>query len=493
MVDWIIIGLYVLFLLFILSYSLIQLSLVVSYARYKRQNAEQPPRTYDIHDKNLPKVTVQLPVFNERYVVERLIDQVVLLDYPHELLEIQVLDDSTDDSLQLAIDRVNYWRNKGVPIRHVTRPTREGFKAGALAYGLREASGDFIAIFDADFLPEPDFLLRALPPFENPEVGMVQSRWEHLNRNYSMLTRLQAFGLDAHFTVEQGGRSAGGHFINFNGTGGVWRKTTIADAGGWSADTLTEDLDLSYRAQLKGWQFVFIESLGVPAELPVAMSALKTQQFRWNKGAAECARKNLGKVLKDEKTKVSSKFHAFFHLLNSGVFIAILGCALLSLPVLWVKHNNPTVDTLFPLGGVFFVSLLILGVYYYRSVQLTNRGWQGALKFFGTFPLFLSMTMGLALHNGFAVVEGYAGRKSPFLRTPKQGTRTKRDSWLGKQYLESVINPQTFLEGLMVLYFAFAIYLSFLWNDFSMTPLFVILCCGFAGVFGYSVWHSVRK
>lgn len=491
--DWIIIGLYVLFLLFILCYSLIQFSLVVNYARYRKENAENPPKKYNLNDKTLPKVTVQLPVFNERYVVERLIDQVVKLEYPRELLEIQVLDDSTDDSMQLAIDRVNYWQNKGVPIRHVTRANREGFKAGALAYGLGEASGEYIAIFDADFLPEPDFLLRALPPFEDREVGMVQSRWEHLNRNYSMLTRLQAFGLDAHFTVEQGGRSAGGHFINFNGTAGVWRKSTIEDAGGWSADTLTEDLDLSYRAQLRGWRFVFLESLGVPAELPVAMSALKTQQFRWNKGAAECARKNLRKVLLDEETRVSSKIHAFFHLMNSGVFIAILGCAVLSLPVLWVKHNNPTVDALFPLGGLFFVSLLILGVFYYRSVQLNALGWRGVVKFCGTFPLFLTMSMGLALHNGLAVVEGYAGRKSPFLRTPKQGTRSKEDRWLGKRYLESVINPQTFLEGLMMLYFAFAIYLSFLWKDFSMTPLFVILCCGFAGVFGYSVWHSVRR
>src|SRR6056297_2782400 len=285
--DWIIVGLYLFFLTFILLYSLVQLSLVLSYKRYRKQHAGDADSAYEVDDPELPTVTVQLPVFNERYVVERLIDSIAQLD------------DSTDDSKNIAIRRVAHWRDRGVDIRHVTRPDRKGYKAGALAFGLEQARGEYIAIFDADFVPRKDFLLGALPPFRDAQVGMVQTRWEHLNRDYSILTRLQAFALDAHFSVEQGGRNAGGHFMNFNGTAGVWRKETIADAGGWSDDTLTEDLDLSYRAQLKGWRFVFLEATGAPAELPAVMSALKTQQFRWNKGAAECARKNLGKVFRN--------------------------------------------------------------------------------------------------------------------------------------------------------------------------------------------------
>lgn len=489
---WIVIVLYVCCLLFIFAYSLVQLSLVISYKRYRQQHDSTEDAVYSLSQQNLPRVTVQLPVFNERYVVERLIDAVCALQYPTDRLQIQVLDDSTDDSKALAASRIATWRQRGVDIEHVLRSDRKGYKAGALACGLEKATGDFIAIFDADFVPAPDFLLRTLPPFEDDNVGMVQTRWEHLNRDYSILTRLQAFALDAHFSVEQGGRNAGGHFINFNGTAGVWRKTTIRDAGGWSDDTLTEDLDLSYRAQLKGWRFVFLESTGSPAELPAVMSALKTQQFRWNKGAAECARKNLGKVLRDKKLPLSSKIHAFFHLMNSGIFIAVLGCVFLSVPVLWIKHTNSAVDALFPVGSVFLISLLILAVFYYRAIERQHlRGVKE--NFVLTFPLFLSMSMGLAFHNGLAVLEGYAGRKTPFLRTPKQGVQRREDVWMGKAYLESVLNPQTFTEMMLALYFAGAIGLSFYLADYALLPLFILLCAGFVGVSGYSVWHSVRR
>ncbi len=489
---WIVLAIYVLCLLFIFAYSLVQLSLVMNYRRYRIQHDAQPDRVYAYDHSDLPRVTIQLPVYNERYVVERLIDSVCALQYPKDRLQIQVLDDSTDDSKDMAAARIAHWRQEGLDIEHVFRPDRKGFKAGALAYGLQQATGDFIAIFDADFVPDPDFLVRTLPPFEDDNVGMVQTRWEHLNRDYSLLTRLQAFALDAHFSVEQGGRNAGGHFINFNGTAGVWRKTAIAGAGGWSDDTLTEDLDLSYRAQLKGWRFVFLESTGSPAELPAVMSALKTQQFRWNKGAAECARKNLGKVMRDKSLPLGTKVHAFFHLMNSGIFIAVMGCVLLSVPVLWIKHSNPMVDALFPVGSVFLISLLILAVFYYRAIQRQHlRGVKA--NFALTFLLFLSMSMGLAFHNGLAVLEGYAGRKSPFLRTPKQGMRTRNDGWVGKAYLESVLNPQTLVEVLLALYFAGAIALSFYLGDFALLPLFILLFAGFGGVSGYSVWHSVGR
>lgn len=489
---WIVIAVYVFCLLFIFAYSLVQLSLVMNYKRYRKQHDAVDDRVYDLNQPDLPRVTIQLPVFNERYVVERLIDAVCALQYPKDRLHIQVLDDSTDESKELAAARIAEWQKRGVHIEHVLRPDRKGFKAGALAYGLEKVTGEYIAIFDADFVPEPDFLLRTLPPFEDDRVGMVQTRWEHLNRDYSLLTRLQAFALDAHFSVEQGGRNAGGHFINFNGTAGVWRKTTIADAGGWSDDTLTEDLDLSYRAQLKGWRFVFLEATGSPAELPAVMSALKTQQFRWNKGAAECARKNLGKVLRNKNLPISTKVHAFFHLMNSGIFIAVLGCVLLSVPVLWIKHTHPLVDALFPVGSVFLISLLILAVFYYRAIQRQHL--RGVKENFGlTFPLFLSMSMGLAFHNGMAVLEGYFGRKSPFLRTPKQGVQHRDDSWMGKAYLESVLNPQTLMEVLLTFYFAAAIVLCFHLGDYALLPLFVLLFAGFAGVSGYSVWHSVKR
>lgn len=489
---WIVLAIYVVCLLFIFAYSLVQLSLVVNYKRYRQQHDTVHDRVYDLNQPDLPNVTVQLPVFNERYVVERLIDAVCALQYPKDRLQIQVLDDSTDDSKDLAAAKIAEWQERGVDIQHVLRPDRKGFKAGALAYGLEQATGDFVAIFDADFVPDPDFLLRTLPSFEDDNVGMVQTRWEHLNRDYSILTRLQAFALDAHFSVEQGGRNAGGHFINFNGTAGVWRKTTILDAGSWSDDTLTEDLDLSYRAQLRGWRFVFLESLGAPAELPAVMSALKTQQFRWNKGAAECARKNLGKVLSNPSLPWSTKIHAFSHLMNSGIFIAVLGCVLLSVPVLWIKHTHALVETLFPLGSVFLFSLLILGVFYYRAFQRPHRG-KSKESFVLTFPLFLSMSMGLAFHNGLAVLEGYAGRKSPFLRTPKQGVQRRGDAWKGKAYLESVLNLQTIVEVLLAFYFAGAIALSFYLGDLALLPLFVLLFAGFTGVSGYSVWHSVRR
>ena len=434
-----------------------------------------------------PLVTIQLPIYNERYVIERLIDAIIAFDYPKNRLEIQVLDDSTDETVELAAAKVAFYQAQGFQIQHIQRPNREGFKAGALAYGLTISRGEFVAIFDADFVPTPDFLQKTLPYFTKEHVGVVQTRWGHLNESYSLITQLQAFGLDGHFVVEQGGRNAGGHFINFNGTAGIWRKSCIADAGGWAADTLTEDLDLSYRAQMRGWKFVYLEEVVTPAELPATMPALKSQQYRWMKGAAECARKNLMDVFRTKSLKISTKIHAAFHLLNSGVFIAVFLMALVSLPTLFIVHRLPQYNSLLGIFRVFQVSILMLIVFYwtvhYRKKSFLDMVWQ--------LPLFLTVIMGLSLHNATAVLEGYLGKKTPFVRTPKWGIVTNQDGWQLKNYLVKSLNPMTIIELLLTLYFAFGVGLGIYWHSYPMLPLHTMLALGYGFVVYYSIKHSI--
>jgi len=479
-------------LLFIFCYSLIQIQLVIKYKRYQKQ---QKLRLAEHSDVNFePTVTIQLPLFNEKYVTERLIDCVAALDYPKGKLEIQVLDDSTDETVDITKAKVEEIRKTGIDIVYLHRTERSGYKAGALAEGTKIAKGDFIAIFDADFLPEKEFIKRMVQPFYNEKVGMVQSRWEHINERYSMLTKLQAFGLDAHFSVEQGGRNAGHHFINFNGTAGIWRKTAIADAGGWQSDTLTEDLDLSYRAQLKGWQFIFLEEVGAPAELPAVMNALKTQQFRWNKGAAECVRKNLGRVLRAENIGFSTKMNAIFHLMNSAVFICIVILAVLSIPILSIKNNFEEYKTLFLIASSFLITLPILALFYWTSM---SRNYTSKTKaffhFIFLFPMFLAVSMGLSLHNAMAVLEGYIGKKSAFIRTPKFNlSNDKSKKWGTNVYLKRKINPITILEVLFTAYFFGGILLGFHYEDYGLMPFHVMLFLGFGYVSFYSISHSLR-
>lgn len=483
---------YGLCLTFIFLYSLIQLNLVRNFKKslgvYKQVGSldEQygDPSQY-------PYVTVQLPLYNELYVVERLIDTVAQLDYPRERLEIQVLDDSTDESFDIAAKKVAHWKAQGVDIVHIKRPERVGFKAGALSYGLKMAKGDFTAIFDADFVPNQDFLLRMMEQFEDPEVGLVQSRWEHLNEDYSMLTRLQAFGLDAHFTVEQKGRNAANHFINFNGTAGIWRNAAIEEAGGWQSDTLTEDLDLSYRAQLKDWKFVYMDNVGSPAELPVAMNALKNQQYRWTKGAAECAVKNLPKVLKTSGVGFSTKLHAIFHLMNSFIFICIITTALLSVPMIWVKHQHQELALVFQIASLFLLSFFILAYFYWISMSYDKVNKRESFgEFLRLFPMFLSISMGLSLHNAIAVVEGYIGRKTPFVRTPKFNINLSGTSFKGNRYLSHKISPLTVVEVLLTLYFIGGIYLAWATKDFGLVPFHLMLILGFGFVSFYTIKHS---
>lgn len=486
--DKIILGLYLFFMGFIFLYSLIQGHLVLLYLKkLKRLKKSAPqPKPYE------PLVTIQLPIYNEKFVIERLIDKVIAMDYPKEKLEIQILDDSTDDTLDLVKAKVDLLKAKGVQITQFTRQNNQGFKAGALAEGMEIVKGEFIAIFDADFLPEPDFLKKTIPYFKDKNIGVVQTRWAHLNKEYSILTKLQAFGLDAHFTIEQGGKNEGGHFINFNGTAGVWRKECIYDAGGWQSDTITEDLDLSYRAQMKGWKFKFLEEVGCPAELPVTMNALKNQQFRWTKGAAETARKNLIPFLKTKNLGIGTKIHGVFHLLNSFLFVCIFMVSMLSIPVLHVKYTNPQFGWIYKIASILLVSLISLGTYYYISQKrLKLKSNSSNLKFFFQFPLFLSVSMGLSLHNAIAVIEGYIGKKSPFVRTPKFNITETGGSWKDKkQYLKSTFNVLTLLEIIMCLYAFYGIFTAFRLNDFGLLPFHCMLALGFGYVSYYSYKHS---
>ncbi|ELR69757.1 Glycosyltransferase [Fulvivirga imtechensis AK7] len=479
--EYIVIILYCLALLLIFLFSLGQLHLTWHYLKTKKQKDQVPATEL----KDLPNVTVQLPLFNEKYVAGRLIDAVCRFDYPQEKLEVQVLDDSTDETVAIVADKVMEWKRLGVNIRHIRREDREGFKAGALQYGLEIAEGEYIAIFDADFLPYPDFLKKTLVAF-TPEVGLVQTRWGHLNRDYSLLTELQAFGLDAHFSVEQSGRNHAGSFINFNGTGGVWRKKCIEEAGGWSADTLTEDLDLSYRAQMKGWKFRYLENCVAPAELPVIMPAIKSQQYRWNKGAAETARKNLGRLLQ-ANIRLSIKIHAIFHLFSSSVFVCLLMAAILSIPMLFIKEANPGIEMLFDLGSIFLIGFFSIAFFYWISAKQMQPKHTGRY-YFKLFPAFLVVSMGMSLHNGIAVVEGLLGRKTAFIRTPKFNIINRKDSWKNNIYIKPKISPLTILEGLLSLYFIFGVVAGIQLQDWGLIIFHVMLALGFASVF----YHSVK-
>jgi cellulose synthase/poly-beta-1,6-N-acetylglucosamine synthase-like glycosyltransferase len=482
---WIVVSLYIAALLFLFLFSLGQLQLTLQYVKARKADDAPPPKL-----TKLPVVTVQLPIFNEKYVVERLLDAVAQFNYPSDKLEIQILDDSTDETTEIIEKKIEQLRPLRLNIKLIHRQVREGFKAGALQNGFASAQGEYIAIFDADFVPPPDFLQRTLPYFADASVGVVQTRWAHLNEDYSLLTQLQAFGLNAHFSIEQNGRSAAGSFINFNGTCGVWRKATIADAGGWSPDTLTEDLDLSYRAQLRGWNFRYLEGLGTPGELPVIMPAVKSQQYRWNKGAAETARKLLGRVLASQAS-FRTKVHATLHLLNSAVFVGLLVAAALSVPMLYVKYRQPGLAWLFYAGNVFLVGFFSITIFYW--VATTRFYEKPGRTFWRLYPRFLIVSMGLSLHNGLAVLEGWFGRKTPFIRTPKFSVVKRSDRWRGNEYVKVTLSMQTIFEALLCLYFCAGVALGIYLHDSGLLLFHVMLALGFGSVVYYSimpVWNA---
>lgn len=470
-------GLYVVGMVFILLYSLAQGHLLFHFLRAPKKGEE----TLCVIPNTWPHVTVQLPIYNELYVVERLIDAISQLNYPKELLEIQVLDDSTDQTAALLQRKLAEYPDLNWVYLH--RSDRTGFKAGALKAGLAVAHGDFVAIFDADFVPDPDFLFQTIPFFTSPEVGMVQTRWTHLNRSYSLLTELQAFALDAHFFIEQLGRNRQGAFINFNGTGGIWRKSCILDAGNWHDDTLTEDLDLSYRAQRKGWKFVYRPEIHSPAELPPIMSAIKSQQFRWTKGGAECAVKHAGQVL-SEPHPLRVKLHSLAHLLNSTVFVFIFISSLCSIGLWWATEMGMIPGAWLAASGVFMLGFVIVaGVYLVSYLSARRFTWGALFGVLWRLPLFLSVSMGLSLHNTQAVLEGLTGKKSPFVRTPKFNLEAGTISLQANAYRLRRMPLSTWLEGGMALLFLGMVCLSVAYSNFLFLPLHLLLALGYGLVF----------
>ena len=476
-------------LLFISVYCLLQFHLLYNYKKFNAGLGKEPYKKAKASANSLPFVTIQLPIFNEQYVVNRLIDQIVKLNYPKDKLEFQVLDDSTDDTIELTKAKVEEYKQKGFDIQLYHRKDRSGYKAGALKAAMNYAKGDFIAIFDADFLPKEDFLLNTISYFEDPKVGVVQTRWEHINEGYSMLTKLQAMQLNVHFRVEQVGRHAGNLLLQFNGTAGVWRRDCITDAGGWEADTLTEDLDLSYRAQLKGWKIQYLEKIGSPAELPAEMNGLKSQQFRWMKGGAENARKLLPTVWKSNLS-LSQKFHASSHLMSSTVFLFIFVAGLLSVPLIYIL---PTISMNMNWLGIFLLSWLsVIMVYYVANVQAelsSESTWKRILKFLILFPIFLALSMGLSLHNSIAVIQGYIGKKSAFIRTPKFNIQGIQDSFKKREYLAKKIPWTTFFEGLLSVYFIAGIYLGIDSGNTTFLFFHLMLAVGYGTICFYSIRH----
>lgn len=482
-VSYIIIVIYSISLLLIFFYSLAQLNLLVNYLGNKRKD-QTAPKFNLLDAKEVPFVTIQLPVYNEEYVMDRLLENIAKLEYPSNKLEIQVLDDSTDDTVIETAKHVKKLQETGLDIVHITRTNRSGFKAGALKEGLEIAKGDFIAIFDADFLPSADWLKKTVIYFKDEEIGVVQTRWGHINRDYSTLTRIQAFALDAHFTLEQVGRNAKGHFINFNGTAGVWRKECILDAGNWEGDTLTEDLDLSYRAQLKNWKFKYLEDVETPAELPVVISAARSQQFRWNKGGAENFRKSVASVVSAKHVPFKTKFHGVMHLLNSSMFLCVFIVALLSIPMLYIKNSYGHLGWIFEVTSFFIVSTIILFVCYwftYKSIQ--GSGFENFIDYIKIFFTFFSVALGFSLHNSIAVLEGHMGKRSEFVRTPKFNLDNIKNSWKGNKYLAKKLSPNMILEAALMIYFLFGMYSAIPLNDFGLFPFHFMLFLGFGFVF----------
>ncbi len=466
-----ILGLYLLVMLLLFVYSMGQLHLTFAYLKAHKKKKNPTPMLEDF-----PFVTVQLPVYNEKYVIERLIDSVCQLDYPNDKLEIQVLDDSTDESVEMVAAKIKEYQGQGINIQHVQRPKRTGFKAGALEYGLKKAKGEFIAIFDADFLPPGNFLLKTIPHFNKANIGVIQTRWGHINKEYSLFTKVQAFALNAHFSVEQTGRNFSKSFINFNGTAGVWRKSCIKDAGGWSAETLTEDLDLSYRAQIKGWEFKYLEEVESPAELPVLMPAIKSQQYRWNKGAAETAVKNLGKVF-SSSLPLKTKLHATFHLLNSSIFVLLLIGGIISLPVLYIKYLHPEIDFYFHIASILLIGFMSIGFFFWVSTKKAPYT-KSTDRFIPSFFTFMTISMGLSYHNAMAVLEGLFGKKTPFIRTPKFNSTNREAKITGNKYLSQKIDGNTLIELLLGIYFVAGIVLAYFIKDIGLVPFHAMLATG---------------
>ena len=473
--------LYGLCLLLIFYYSLVQISLAITYARTRKKVSLEEAPLFDL--SKAPKVTIQLPMYNEMYVAERIIETAAEINYPRDKFQIQVLDDSTDETKDIIAKKVEEIAAQGIDIVHIHRLDRTGYKAGALDSAMGQVTGEFIAIFDADFIPDKDFLLKTIPYFQNEKIGVVQTRWGHLNKNYSLLTELQAFGLNGHFAIEQGGRNAKGHYINFNGTAGVWRRACIEDAGGWEHDTITEDLDLSYRAQMNGWEFKYLENVISPAELPITMSALKSQQHRWMKGGAEVFMKMWKRLVKNPTVRFSDKLHGLAHLFNSSVFVFILCLSILSLFVLQIKDSFSDLNFVIQFGSFFIISTLFLAYYYWFSYRdKKGKTFTDIVRFTARFFQFLTVSMALSLSNAVAVIEGYLGIKSSFVRTPKFNV-SKKNEFQGNKYDKKSLSIINVVEGLLMVVFGFTAINRTLYGDLGMVPFHLMLTIGYGVIF----------
>lgn len=443
--------------------------LVYLYTKHRARTAPNPPPL-----EAYPVVTIQLPIFNEMYVVERLIDAVCRIRYPRERLEIQVLDDSTDETSQIVALSVRRHVASGIDIRHIRRTNRAGFKAGALAEGLRMARGELLAVFDADFVPLPSFLEQTVPYFADPGLGMVQARWGHINRDYSLLTRIQAILLDGHFVLEHGARNRAGCFFNFNGTAGVWRRSAIVDAGGWQTDTLTEDLDLSYRAQLQGWTFLFVPQVVAPAELPVEMNSFKSQQHRWAKGSIQTCRKLLPEILRSP-LPLTVKVEAFFHLTANLNYPLMATLSILIVPSMVVRYNLGWTEMLLVDIPLFVAATLSFANFYIVSQRETYDDWWSRLKYI---PFLMSVGIGLTVNNTRAVIEALLDRPSAFSRTPKYGVERRGDEWLGKRYQQSMLF-QPIVEVGIGLYFTATVVYALTLGTYATVPFLVLFQVGY--------------
>jgi cellulose synthase/poly-beta-1,6-N-acetylglucosamine synthase-like glycosyltransferase len=453
------------------AYGLHRYWLVYSYVKFRDNLPPEPPQPAD-----WPKVTVQLPIYNERYVIERLIESVARFDYPADKLEIQVLDDSTDETQEVTRACVERHQKLGTNIHYLHRDNREGYKAGALAEGLKSATGEFIAIFDADFQPPADFLRRTIPYFgESGKIGMVQTRWTYLNRNYSALTEVESVLLDGHFVIEHGARARSGVFFNFNGTAGVWRRAAIEDAGGWEHDTLTEDTDLSYRAQLRGWRFYYLPQIECPSELPVEMNGFKAQQARWAKGLVQTAKKILPKVLRADVPH-AVKLEAVFHLTAGISYPLMIVLATMLLPAMIVRFYQGWFQMLLIDLPLFLASSCSISGFYLASQRvLYPKTWKRTILYL---PFIMAVGIGLSVRNAKAVLEAISGKKSEFARTPKFSIDGHGGTWRKKTYSNRA-GWMPWVEIGLGLYFAATIVYAIQNENYLTVPFLFLFVWGY--------------
>ncbi len=469
---------------------------VLVYNYYKhRKNHRTEPAAYFPEDQ-LPRVTIQLPIFNEQFVIDRLVDAVCKLDYPKDKLDIQVLDDSTDETVQVASAVVAQYAALGYPVRYIHRTNRHGYKAGALQAGMEQSDCELIAIFDADFVPPPEWLRQVIHHFTDPKIGMVQTRWTHLNRNYSFLSEVEAILLDGHFVLEHGARSRADVFFNFNGTAGMWRRRAIEEAGGWEHDTLTEDTDLSYRAQMKGWKFAYLQDVECPAELPVEMTAFKTQQARWAKGLIQVSLKILPRVMKDPNVPKRVKFEAFYHLTANLSYPLMIVLSVLLMPAMIIRSYQGWFQMLFIDLPLFMASTFSISSFYLVSQkELFPKKWYRTFLYL---PFLMSLGIGLTITNAKAVLEALRGKQTAFARTPKYRVTSKTDKPVSSKYRKR-LGLIPWIELLIGCYFAWTVYYAFSTENYFTVPFLVLFVVGYwytgllsllQGRFERLAWHG---